>query len=125
MHLSQVQLRPEDYAPGGGLHQIALARIFSAARVSFLTERLLTDVGETQFVLAHFEMELSCEPLPAGLLVVETALEKLGGSSLTLRQSLSGYRARAVMVHVKAGKPQRLPESLRQAGKLAAHELLD
>ena len=125
MHRTQVQLRPEDYAPGGGLHQIALARIFSAARVSFLTEQLLTDVGETQFVLAHFEMELSCEPLPASPLVVETSLEKLGGSSLTLRQALGSYRARAVMVHIKAGKPQRLPESLRRAGELAAHALLD
>lgn len=125
MHRTQVQLRPEDYAPGGGLHQIALARIFSAARVSFLTEQLLTDVGGTQFVLAHFEMELSCEPLPAGSLVVETSLEKLGGSSLTLRQALGSYRARAIMVHIKAGKPQRLPESLRRAGELAAHESLD
>lgn len=125
MHQTTVQVRPDDYSPGGGLHQLALSRIFSAARVDFLAERLMTNVGQTHFVLAHFELDLSLEPLPKGPLVIETALEKVGNSSLTLVQSLGNYRARAVMVHVKAGKPQCLPEWLRQAANLAAPRELD
>lgn len=120
--VTEVTLRYSDMDVLGHLNNAVYASLFEAGRVAYVEQMLLevTPPG-LGFVIVRLTIDFKTEARYPGIARIETAVTRIGGSSLVFAQTLSvGGRLSAAaegicaLFDLKERRAVRLPEPMRE-----------
>ena len=117
-HTTDIQVRFNDTDALGHINNSSFTHYAEIARIDFLKS---SGARESGLILAHIELDFRKQVMFGDEVTVESQIEKLGNSSVTLVQRVLANNElacdiRSVVVNFdyKANKPQRIADEARE-----------